>query len=580
MLKKLFFFLNRKQKIGVAILTVLIFIGAALETLGVSAIIPIVDLFMQDEAGIRESVYAQIVEKFFPVNSSKDIFIVMLGFMITVYVVKNLYLLFLTYVQAKFVNSNKAKTQGRMLAWYLNRPYEYFLNADISVIHRSIRSDIDNVFAVLVCCMQIMTELVVAMSICLFLVVTDWRMTVMLVVLLGGVTLFITKVLKNKIGHMGRKNQDYIANLTKWELQSMHGIKTVKVLQREKYFDDGHKETLANQSKMLVSYTVFNTVPKLLLETVCIGGILSYLIVCICLGQEVAGMVTALSAFAVAAFRVLPSVSRISTHLSNLSYYRSSLDYIYDLLKKEKIEEADMVLKHRDENIGSMPLKNKISFEKVTFSYPGTTKKILDEADMVIPCGTSVGIKGPSGSGKTTVVDVMLGLLQMQSGTIYCDGVDIFNNLPSWLAQIGYISQSVYMLDDSIRANVAFGIPKEQINEKRVREVLQEAQLLEFVDSLPEGLDTTIGEQGVRLSGGQRQRIGIARALYHNPEILIFDEATSALDNDTETAIMSAIDCFKGKKTMVIIAHRLRTIENCDIIYEVADGKITEVEKV
>ncbi len=486
-----------------------------------------------------------------------------------------MYLLFLTYVQNRFVNTNKAQTQGRMLAWYLNRPYEYFLDADISVIHRSIRSDIDNVFAILLACMQILTELVVAGSICLFLLVTDWKMTLYLVALLGAVTLIIAKGLKNSVGQMGRKNQDYIGDLTKWELQCMYGIKVVKVMRKEKYFDDGHKATLAEQSGLLTRYAVFNTIPKLFLETVCIGGILGYLIVSVLAGADMTGMVTSLSAFAIAAFRVLPSASRINTYLSNLSYYQPSLDYIYDLIRSEGVKEADMMLPDEfGEPAQPISLKDKIVLKNVTFLYPDTDKKILDHAQMEIPFGATVGIKGPSGSGKTTLVDVLLGLLTLQEGQILCDGVDVLANKASWLAQIGYISQTVYMLDDTIRANVAFGVPADKIREERVREVLAEAQLLEFVQQLPGGLDTEIGEQGVRLSGGQRQRIGIARALYHNPELLVFDEATSALDQDTESAIMAAIDSFKGKKTMIIIAHRLRTIENCDRIYEVKDGKI------
>ena len=575
MLHKLMFFLNKKQKRGVAGMLVLIVIGAALETLGVSAIIPIVQLFMEEEEVVLQNTYVKVIADLFRVEGVKGIFVITTGFMIAVYVIKNLYLLFLTYVQNRFVNTNKAKTQGGMLAWYLNHPYEYFLDANVSVVHRSIRSDIDNVFAILLCWMQILTEVIVAGAICLFLVLTDWKMTLFLVILLGVVTLLVTKGLKNKVGQMGRKNQDYIGDLTQWELQSMYGIKVVKVFRKEKYFDDGHKGTLSKQSGMLTRYAVFNTIPKLLLETVCIGGILAYLIVCVLLGADMGGMITSLSAFAIAAFRVLPSVSRINTYLSNLSYYQPSLDYIYELIQKEGMKEADMELPAEfGRKVEPMPLKDKISLKNVTYRYPNTEKNILDHADMEIPFGASVGIKGPSGSGKTTLVDVLLGLLQLQEGSIYCDGQDVFENKAAWLAQVGYISQTVYMLDDTIRANVAFGIPAGEVSEERVREVLQEAQLLEFVDSLPDGLDTTIGEQGVRLSGGQRQRIGIARALYHNPEILIFDEATSALDQDTESAIMAAIDSFKGSKTMIIIAHRLRTIENCDTIYEVRDGKI------
>ena len=223
-----------------------------------------------------------------------------------------------------------------------------------------------------------------------------------------------------------------------------------------------------------------------------------------------------------------------------------------------------------------LDLKKEISLEHIEYAYPNTDKKIFDDAMMKIPYGKSVGIMGPSGAGKSTIVDILLGLLRAQKGKITCDGIDIYENYPSWLAQIGYIPQSIYLVDEPIRNNIAFGIADEEIDDERIWQVLEDAQMKEFVKELPEGLDTTIGDRGVRLSGGQRQRLGIARALYHNPEILVFDEATSALDNETEQAVMEAINSFQGKKTMVIIAHRLNTIANCDIIYKVENGKITE----
>ena len=221
-------------------------------------------------------------------------------------------------------------------------------------------------------------------------------------------------------------------------------------------------------------------------------------------------------------------------------------------------------------------MEHQIELNHISFHYPDSDKDIFTDAHMVVPKGKSVGIIGTSGAGKSTVVDILLGLLHAQEGEITCDGVDIFRNYESWLAQVGYIPQSIYLVDESIRDNIAFGIDKDKINEKRIWEVLAEAQLKEFVEELPEGLDTTIGDRGVRLSGGQRQRIGIARALYHDPEILVFDEATSALDNDTEAAVMDAVNSFHGKKTMIIIAHRLNTIEKCDIVYKVEDRKLVE----
>ena len=224
----------------------------------------------------------------------------------------------------------------------------------------------------------------------------------------------------------------------------------------------------------------------------------------------------------------------------------------------------------------TMDLKDKIELKDIVYGYPNTDKLIFDHADMVVPYGKSVGIMGPSGAGKSTVVDILLGLLKLHSGSITCDGVNIFDNYPAWLSRIGYIPQSIYLVDEPIRNNIAFGIADDEIDDERIWSVLEEAQLKDFIKTLPEGLDTAIGDRGVRLSGGQRQRLGIARALYHNPEILVFDEATSALDNETEAAVMEAINSFQGKKTMVIIAHRLNTIEKCDIVYKVDEGKITQ----
>lgn len=570
-------------------LTVMIFIGALLETLGVSAIIPIVQLMMNPETAETDG-YISVFMHALHIEDLTQVFLVLCGGMICIYVLKALYLLFLTYVQARFINWNQADTQSRLLKWYLHRPYEYFLFADVAEILRVIQSDVQNVFQLLLSIMQLLTEVMVTVCIGAFLLITDWKMTLFLVVLLGLISLFIIRFLKNWLGELGRKNQKYYAVLNKWILKSINGIKIVKVMEKEVFFEKNHEKDRGVQAKLNTKYAVFNAMPKLLLETLCIGGILAYLMISIVKGADIAAMAGVMSAFAVAAFRILPSVSRISTYFANIAYYQPSLDLLYDMVKQEGYDE---IFQNRDQKepgewgqrgkgqtgreqgSKNMPaMKDCIELRQIDFAYPNTKKKILDHAGMTIPIGASVGIKGSSGAGKTTVVDILLGLLQTQAGTITCGGKNVMEDKSSWLSQIGYIPQNVYLTDDTIRENIAFGEDRDAIDETRVREVLREAQLEEFVKELPEGLDTTIGEQGVRISGGQKQRLGIARALYHNPVLLIFDEATSALDNDTEAAVMEAIEQFKGKKTMVIIAHRLKTIEKCDIIYEIKDGKI------
>ena len=274
------------------------------------------------------------------------------------------------------------------------------------------------------------------------------------------------------------------------------------------------------------------------------------------------------------AIKLMPSANKLSTYINNIAYYEPSLIAVEDIIIRSHQKDAQTdVLFQKDEEIKPMDFKKEVKLEHITYRYPNTEVDILKAAGVSIPIGKSIGFIGPSGAGKSTTVDVLLGLLQPQSGKVTVDGVDITTNLPGWYAKIGYVPQMIFMLDDTIRNNVAYGVDESEIDDEQVWYALKEAQMDEFVKGLPEGLDTTIGERGVRISGGQRQRLGIARALYTSPEIMIFDEATSALDNDTESAIMEAIERLHGKKTLVIIAHRLTTIEKCDAVYRVENQK-------
>ena len=314
--------------------------------------------------------------------------------------------------------------------------------------------------------------------------------------------------------------------------------------------------------------------PKLLIEPACVATMVGYMIFLVATGVSTENMLTVFGTLAAAALVLLPCVNRINNQINSIAYFEPFFMGVSDNLQDEiNGQNTDMSFATDEEE--KLDVKDSIEMKDITYAYPNTERLIFDHADLKIPVGASVGIVGTSGAGKSTVVDILLGLLEPSTGHIYADSVDVKEpgNYRKWLKNIGYIPQMIFMLDDTIRKNVAFGVPEEKIDENRLWEVLKEAQLDEFIKTLPEGLETGIGERGIRLSGGQRQRIGIARALYNDPEVLILDEATSALDNDTEAAIMESINRLQGRKTLIIIAHRLQTIEKCDIVYRVEDGR-------
>ena len=574
-LVKLLNILSKRQKRNVVGIGVMILIGAILETLGVSLIVPLAQAIMDAES-LAQNQYVIMVMEILHLEDMNQFVVVLLLTVVGVYVIKNLYLLGMNYVQARFVNNNQFLSVNYMLEEYLNRPYEFYLNADIPTVFRTVDSDVPKVFTVLMEFIQLMTEVVVAIFLCVVLVVVDPVMTFAIAIILLVMTIMIVKIVKPKLNKMGLETQTIQARMGKWRNQSIFGIKDVKILHKEKFFVDNFASHSAKAAAINSRYVVFNNAPRLLIETVCIGGLLSYMAIAIILGQQISELATQIMAFAVAAVRLMPSVNRINTHLTNIAYFAPSVDYVYANVDFRDYKEERRYGSTKIEDKEPIVVKDSIRLNKIDYAYPNTDKLILEQADMEIPIGKSVGIIGPSGAGKTTAVDIIMGLLDVRSGSVTCGGRNVMENYASWLSHIGYIPQTIYLTDDPIRDNIAFGVNRDEIDDKRIWEVLEEAQLKDFVESLPEGLDTSVGERGVRISGGQRQRLGIARALYHNPEILVFDEATSALDTDTETAIMEAIDSFHGKKTLIIIAHRLRTIENCDMIFRVEGGKITE----
>lgn len=583
MLQKISYMFDKRQKRQMVGLAVLILIGGVLETMSVSMMLPVVQVIMDPDDLMSNEYVSKIVEMLH-IDSSRQLIILMLGALIALFVIKNAYLLFQTYVQNTFVTRNRNRMISRVMREFLNRPYEEYLGADIPTVFRLTDSDIPNAFELILVMIQMLTEVVVTVFICCALVIVSPVMCLFIIVIFLGMTLMITKVLKPRLNAIGRRNQSIQSRIAKWRIQSIYGLKDVKVLHREEFFVRNYYESGAIGANVARNYAVLNNLPRLLIETVFMAAMLFFVMLYMLRGGDITVLIPQLTAFAVAAIRIMPSASRINTYLSQIAYSQPCLDYLYDNLTAEmKVDVNGSVTgltsgeqKQTVTERKPLELKDKIVLDHISFTYPNTEKPIFTDAHMEVHKGQSVGIMGPSGAGKSTIVDILLGLLHAQEGTITCDGVNIFDDYASWLGKIGYIPQAIYLIDESIRDNIAFGIDADKIDDKRIWEVLEEAQLKEFVEELPEGLDTTIGDRGVRISGGQRQRLGIARALYHNPEILVFDEATSALDGDTEKAVMDAVNSFHGRKTMVIIAHRLNTIAKCDVIYKVENEKIVE----
>jgi len=428
-------------------------------------------------------------------------------------------------------------------------------------------------YALILAILQLVSDGFVSLCVCVFCLVQSGLMTVILAAVLILLLWIIKKVLKPIMYKAGKDNQDFYSGLFKWISQSVMGIKEVKIFGREKYFVDSYNECGNGYVNAVQKYSLYNSIPKLLIEAVCVGVMMIYMIVMIAIGRQPEDLMTDFATLAAAALVLLPAVNRINNQINSMAYFEPFLMNVSDNLQDDIDEKnTDMTFA---EDVEKLALTKSISFEGITYSYPNSDVKILDKADLEIPIGSSIGIVGTTGAGKSTLVDILLGLLKPQEGVIKADGSDIRDNYRSFLKNVGYIPQMIFMLDDTIRNNVAFGIPASEQSEERIWEALKEAALDDFVRGLPQGLDTGIGERGIRIPGGQRQRIGIARALYSDPEVLILDEATSALDNETENLIMESINRFMGRKTLVIIAHRLQTIEKCDMVFRVGDGRIT-----
>ncbi len=572
-INKVRYIFNRKDKKKIVIILILIIIGSFLETIGVTIFYPFSQLIINENA-MRNN---RLLSYLFGVIGAETLVnkIIILSLLIIVfYFLKNIFLIIMQYVIRSFNHQTRINIATRLLTAYMNEPYSFHLNKNPAELIRILQSDTSYLLIFINSSLQLIAEVITCMAISVYLVYTSMTITFIVGTLMVTCVLLYYFISKKMTLKLANQNQKYSTKVLQWTNQSLGGIKEIKLLEREQFFIDKYYTNYTLMENGIKKNEMIGTVPKYITETIAMTGLLVAIIIKAIWGNgDVSTFVPQLAAFAVAAFKLLPSVGRISAYNSSIISSFPSLEAIYNSLKEVN------GITQIQENTGSTETKSfkeSIKAQNIKFRYESSEKYVLNNISFEIKKGDCVALVGSSGAGKTTLADIILGVLKPNEGTVLVDDWNINDNMSQWHKMIGYIPQTIYLSDDSILKNVAFGVNDDDIDVEAAKDALKKAQILDFVENMPNGIYTEIGDRGLRLSGGQRQRIGIARALYHNPEVLVLDEATSALDNDTEKAVMESIDSLKGKKTMIIIAHRLSTIKNADVVYEVGKGNVVK----
>ena len=565
---------QRRQAVAIFILVV---IGAAFETLGVAAVLPFVYAVM-DTSQLWGSKYILLFADAFGIYTDTEL-IISLGILIGIfYILKNMFMMFISYMENKFKANFAYELSKLMLHSYMKRPYIYFLGTNSAEMIRGLNDDINSINDMLTALFKIFALGFMMIGIGVFLIVQEPAMALGIVFLAVIVFAVIVLVIKKKIRELGKLKILYATEAYKYAYQAVNGMKEISIMKRDDYFLNSYTGVTSRKKEADIVYNTISIAPERIVEAAFVCGILGIVCIQVGTGGMSADLITNLAAFAVGAMRVMPSLSTLTGRMTQLMYLRPALNGICNNIEAAREQERTFfeMQSSIDTSDHSVAFREEVVVRGIDWKYPSTDHYILRDADITIHKGECVALVGKSGAGKTTLADILLGLLKPENGSVCMDGMDIYTIPYAWSKIIGYVPQTVYMLDDTIRNNVAFGIEMDLIKDDLIWSALEKAQLKEFVQALPEGIDTVIGEQGVKFSGGQRQRIAIARALYHDPEIMVFDEATAALDGETEEAVMDAINRLRGEKTLIIIAHRLNTISHCQRFYEVGNQKITE----
>ena len=570
---KIFSIFTPKELRYCAFLVAVMMIGAVLEAVGIGAILPLISLMGQPDFLAQHAEIADYAAKV-GITTHTELIIGLSLFLILLYILKNLYLVWQLHLQINFAVLNQIQFSKEIMASYLAKPYLFHLNHNTAVLLRNVNSGGVIIFSnILVPVFQLLTEIITALTIWGMLVLADPFTAIVVAGVMGGLIYSLLRSFRRRIGETGQIQNVYAAAYVQAVNQGLGAVKETKVMRKEQFFlqefiQNYEKYGLANGQFMFL-----NQLPRIIIETLIVCALLFLIIEKMTMGYTPMEIVPLLGVLALAAFRLMPSANRIVTLSNGIKFQLPLFEELYrELIAIKSRKYHQRKLKMADLP-PSLPFANVIRVEHLGFYYPGTSEDVLTDVSFSIPKGSFVGIVGPSGAGKTTFVDILLGLFVPTRGRITVDGVDIRHELRAWQANIAYVPQSIYLIDATIRENVALGESTDEIDDVRVHKALTMAELDLFVNAQPKGIETMVGERGVKLSGGQRQRIGIARALYQQPEVLILDEATSALDNETEKSITDTILKFKGQITIIAIAHRVSTLAECDFKLRFENGK-------
>lgn len=589
--RKIAYVLTKKQKVGAVYSFIAMIVCALLELLGVSAIYPFLQLII-DEETFQTKWYVRIINSIFSGINTNQTIVLFCLLIILVFIGKNVMALVCTYIQTQYAERLRKELSLEVFRSYMRRPYEFFVNTSTGNIMRGVRNGPTVINSIVLSLLQFVSEAMTSVLIGIYLLSLDIRIAIATIVLAMLCFFIIVLGFKKKIKTMGKQQWELDAKSFSVCSQTFDGIKEIIVMNKRKYFSDRYEETLNKNEKINVAYGFLSACPDRVLEGICMSGFLGIVSVRILMGVEINSFISTLGVFVMGAFKILPSISKMSTRVNTVIFQLPALTDCYENIKH--IRETDISIgldayeNNQEEPYEYDDVQLKCGVKEMTvclcakglvWKYTNSSRIILYGLDFVVHKGEAVALIGESGAGKTTLSDILLGLYSPQKGEVLVDGIDIYSIPEVWSQMIGYVPQSVFLIDDTVRANIAFGIPEDQVDDERIWGVLKQSKLDIFIRELPKGLDTIVGDRGLKFSGGQRQRIAIARALYNDPQILVLDEATSALDSETEKGVMDAIDSLQREKTLIIIAHRLSTIRNCDRIYEIIDGKAIERDK-